>query len=43
MERTKREKALNVIGVLLLFGAALAWGTSFLILKNTITGLPPLW
>lgn len=43
MERTKREKALNVIGVLLLFGAALAWGTSFLILKNTITGLPPLY
>lgn len=34
---------LNVVGALLLFGAAAVWGTSFLILKNTIETLPPLY
>lgn len=37
------KKGLNVIGIALLFGAAIAWGTSFLILKNTIEGLPALY
>ncbi len=39
----EKRKTLNVIGALLLFGAAAVWGTSFLILKNTIEELPPLY
>lgn len=39
----EKRKMLNVVGVLLLFGAAIVWGTSFLILKNTIEALPPLY
>ena len=34
---------MNALGVALLFGAAITWGTSFLILKNTIDKLPPLY
>lgn len=39
----EKKKFLNILGVVLLFGAAIAWGTSFLILKNTIEGLPALY
>ena len=38
-----KKKFLNILGVVLLFGAAIAWGTSFLILKNTIEDLPALY
>lgn len=37
MEKAKR---LNLIGILLLFLATLAWGTSFFILKETIAQVP---
>lgn len=39
----QKRKLMNALGAALLFGAAIAWGTSFLILKNTIDKLPPLY
>ena len=36
----ERNKKLNLIGITLLFLATLAWGTSFIILKETISELP---
>jgi len=39
----ERKRVLNILGVVLLFGAAIAWGTSFLILKNTIEDVPTLY
>ena len=39
----EKKKVLNALGVVLLFGAAIAWGTSFLILKNTIEDVPALY
>lgn len=38
-----KEKRLNIVGAVLLLLAAFVWGTSFLILKNTIAELPPLY
>lgn len=38
-----KKKSLGILGMALLFGAAIAWGTSFLVLKNTIEGLPTLY
>ena len=40
MEKTKK---MNLIGQLLLFLATLAWGTSFVILKDTIEQVPPMF
>lgn len=39
---TKQSK-LTIIGLLLLLGATIAWGTSFYILKETISALPPIY
>jgi drug/metabolite transporter (DMT)-like permease len=36
----EKSKKLNLIGIALLFGATLAWGTSFFILKETISEVP---
>lgn len=33
----------NLIGQLLLFLATIIWGTSFIVLKNTISDLPPIY
>ncbi len=32
----EKSKKLNILGLILLFGATISWGTSFIILKNTI-------
>ena len=38
-----KEKRLNLIGQLLLLGATLVWGTSFFILKDTISEYPSMF
>lgn len=38
-----RDKKLNIIGQLLLFGATLCWGTSFFIFKETIEEVPSFY
>ena len=38
-----KEKRLNLIGQLLLLGATLVWGTSFFILKDTISEYPSMY
>ncbi len=32
----EKSKKLNILGLVLLFGATISWGTSFIVLKNTI-------
>lgn len=39
----KKEKQLNYIGLSLLMFATLIWGTSFIILKNTLNSLPVMF
>ncbi len=39
----KKEKQLNYIGLALLMIATLIWGTSFIILKNTLNSLPVMF
>ena len=39
----KKERQLNFIGLTLLMVATLIWGTSFIILKNTINSLPVMF
>ena len=38
-----KERGLNLIGQSLLFGATIAWGTSFFILKETISEVPTFY
>ncbi len=39
----KKQAKLNVIGQLLIFSATIVWGTSFFILKETISEYPPMY
>ena len=38
-----KKAKLNLIGQLLLFAATIVWGTSFFILKETISNYPPMF
>ena len=38
-----KSKGLNILGQALLFSATVVWGSSFIILKETISGLPSLY
>lgn len=39
----EKSKKMNLIGQLLLLAATLVWGTSFVILKDTISSVPPMF
>ena len=39
----EKSKKLNLLGIILLFSATIAWGTSFFILKETIEQVPAFY